>query len=139
MSKTKEASIVLGFFPINLSENQCSNTGMAMVLILLLIGFFTANILLYELTIPVLLINMIYPKFFYPIGIVWLGLSRLLGTIMSTIILTLTYILLVIPVGMIRKLAGKDDLQLSNFKKSSDSVLVERNHTYTPDDLKTPY
>ncbi len=94
----------------NISNKQASDTGMAVVLILLLIAFFTKTTLYYKIAIPVLIVNMTYPKFFYPLAIVWLGFSELLGTIMSKIILTIVYVVLVVPVGLVRRLLGKDAL-----------------------------
>lgn len=132
-------STFLGFFPTDITTKQSTDTGMAMVLLLLLIGFFTGSALFYKLAIPVLLVNMIYPNFYYPVAILWLGLSALLGTIMSKIILTIVYMLLVVPIGTIRRWAGKDDLRLKNFKKTSDSVFVVRDHTYQAQDLEKPY
>lgn len=127
------------YFPRTISKKQASDTGMAAVLILLLIGLFTQNNLYYKIAIPVLIINMIFPMFYYLFAIVWLGFSQLLGTIVSKIILTIVYILLVIPVGIFRRLIGKDSLQLSEFKKGTNSVMKERNYNFSSEDIKHPY
>lgn len=128
-----------GFFPTSITRKESTDTGMAMVLLLLLFGLLGDNTLWYELAIPVLVINMISPRIFYPVAVVWLGGSALLGTVMSKVVLSIVYCLLVVPIGLIRRLTGKDDLNLRNFKKTSDSVFVERNHTYTAGDLEKPY
>jgi hypothetical protein len=129
----------LGFFSLDISAKQNTDTGMAMVLILLLVGFFTGQILFYKLAIPVLLINMVYPKIFYPIAVFWLGMSALLGTIMSAIILSVVFMILVVPIGLFRRLLGKDAMQLKKFNETSDSVFLIRNHTYTAQDLENPF
>jgi hypothetical protein len=36
----------------------------------------------------------------------------------------------VTPIGMPRRLAGKDSLKLRAFKASRDSAMLERNHTF---------
>lgn len=135
----KGKTTFLGFFPTDISVKQNTDTGMAMVLILLLAGFFTGQVLLYKLAIPVLVVNMIYPKIFYPVAILWLGLSALLGTVMSAIILSVVYMVLVVPIGLFRRMIGKDALQLSKFNKTRDSVFSVRNHTYTAQDLENPF
>ena len=112
---------------------------MAVVLILLLIGLFTGNVLYYKLAVPVLVINMIVPRFFYPFGIVWFGFSGLLGDIVSRILLTIVYIIVVCPVGLIRRLSGKDTLKLTEFKRSEGSVMLNRDHSYTRSDLEKPF
>jgi len=127
------------YFPKTISTKQASDTGMAAVLFLLLIGLFTHNNLYYKIAIPVLVINMTFPMFYYPFAIVWLGFSQLLGTIVSKIILTIIYFILVIPVGVFRRLLGKDSLQLSEFKKGNKSVMQPRNHTFVSEDIENPY
>jgi len=127
------------YFPRTISKKQASDTGMAAVLILLLIGLFTNNNLYYKIAIPTLVINMTYPMFYYIFAIIWLGFSQLLGTIASKIILTIIYIILVIPVGVFRRLLGKDSLQLSEFKKGNNSVMKTRNYNFLSKDIENPY
>lgn len=127
------------YFPITISTKQASDTGMALVLLLLLIGLFTHNNLYYKIAIPVLVINMTYPLFYYPVAFIWLGFSQLLGTIVSKIILTIIYLILVIPVGVFRRLVGKDSLQIFQFKKGNKSVMRIRNYTFVSKDIENPY
>ena len=74
------------YFPKTISKKQSSDTGMAVVLILLLIGFFTNSDIYFKIAIPVLIINMIFPYFYYLFAFVWLGFSTLLGTLVSKVI-----------------------------------------------------
>lgn len=127
------------YFQKIISKKQASDTGMALVLILLLIGLFTQNNLYYKIAIPVLIINMIFPMFYYLFAVIWFGFSQLLGTVVSKIILTIVYILLVIPVGIFRRLIGKDSLQLSEFKKGNNSVMKTRNYNFSSKDIEYPY
>jgi len=127
------------YFPRTISKKQASDTGMATVLILLLLGLLLHNNLYYEIAIPVLIINMTFPMFYYPFAIAWLGFSQLLGTIMSKIILTLVYIIMVIPIGLFRRMLGKDSLRLSEFKKSTNSVMRSRNYIFSSKDIENPY
>jgi hypothetical protein len=127
------------YFPNTISKKQASDTGMAMMLILLLIGLISGNNLYYKISIPVLIINMTIPMFFYPFAIVWFGFSQLLGTIVSKIILTVVYVIMVIPLGLVRRAFGKDSLQLSEFKKDTGSVLRTRNVVFTSEDIEKPF
>jgi hypothetical protein len=126
-------------FPTNITTDQAKDTGMAMTLILLLIGFFTKNVLFYQLAIPVLVLDMIYPMLFFPVAVLWLGLSHLMGTVMSKVLLSIVFVCLVIPIGIFRRMTGKDALQLKQFRRGSDSVMRERNHRYQAADLEKPY
>ena len=127
------------YFPKQISKKQASDAGMAAVLILLLIGLFTNQVLYYKIAIPVLVINMTIPMIFYPFAVLWFGCSQLLGTIMSKLILTIVYVFMVIPVGVTRRLLGKDTLQLSEFKKSKNSVMKTRNYNFTSKDIENPF
>lgn len=126
-------------FPTNITTDQAKDTGMAMTLILLLTGLITKNVFFYQLAIPVLVLDMIYPRLFFPVAVVWLGLSHLMGTVMSKILLSIVFVLLVIPVGVFRRMMGKDVLQMKQLRRDGDSVMRERNHLYQAADLEKPY
>ncbi len=128
-----------GIFPSKITKKQAGDTGMAIVLILLLLGLFTKNIIFYKIAIPVLIINMIVPMFYYFFAIIWLGFSQLLGMIVSNILLTVIYIVMVIPVSLIRKIMGKDTLLLREFKKGTNSVMKVRDYTFSPVDIEKPF
>ena len=127
------------FFSTSITKEQAKDSGMAIMLILMIIGFFTNNDLFYKLAIPVLLMNMIFPMFYYPFAILWFGLSNLLGTIVSKILLSIVFFIIVLPVALLRRMLGKDSLLLKKFKKSSESVMKTRNQTYVAADLEKPF
>ena len=82
---------IKGFFLKTISSGQAKDTGMAMVLICLLIAYFFHVQQFIVLSILLLLINMIWPDIYKPAAILWLGLSSLLGTVMSRILLSILY------------------------------------------------
>lgn len=127
------------FFPESVTKKQASDSGMAIVLILLLIGLFTGNDLYYKIAIPVLVIDMTYPMFYYYFAILWFGFSQILGTIVSKIILSVVFFVMVLPVGLIRRMMGKDSLQLKKFKKGKSSVMLQRNYRFTSKDIINPF
>lgn len=110
-----------------------------MILILLLIGIASGLTLYFKIAVAVLLIVMTVPGFFRPLAIVWFGFSHFLGSVMSQLILTAVYAILVVPVALIRKMAGKDSLRLKEFKQNNVSVMVSRNHRFEPADFEKPY
>jgi Saxitoxin biosynthesis operon protein SxtJ len=126
-------------FPKSISKKEASDTGMAMTLICLLLGYFTQNVIYYKIAIPVLVINMAFPMFYYPFAMIWLGLTNLLGMVVSKVLLSVVYILFLMPMGMIRRAMGKDSLNLTGFKKSKDSVMITRDIEFTANDIKNPY
>ena len=130
---------IKSYFPNSISKKQASDTALAIILILLLIGLYTHDTIYFKIAVPVLLINMIYPMFYYGFAIIWLGFSNIMGSIVSKIVLTIIYVFMIVPVGLFRKLLGKDSLQLSEFKKSNKSVMKSRNHVFTSKDIENPY
>jgi hypothetical protein len=130
---------MMEFIKRKITKDQCRDTGMAMVLLLLLLavspkrhGFLIGAIVLH-------VVNMIVPQLYRPVAVVWLGLSNLLGEIVPKVLLSIVFFLVVTPIGLLRRLAGKDALKLRAFKASKDSVMLERNHTFTGGDLTKPY
>lgn len=122
-----------------MTRDQSRDTGMAMVLLALLIslktkrsGFLYAAVLLH-------VINMIVPRVYAPVAIVWLGLAEILGTVMSRVLLSVLFFGLVTPIGIFRRLFGKDSLKLRAFKASEESAMTVRNHVFTGHDLEKPY
>jgi hypothetical protein len=122
-----------------ITKDQSRDTGMAVVLLLLLIfaskkreGYLLAAIVLH-------VVNMAVPQIYKPVAVVWLGFSDLLGAVMSRILLSIVFFAVVTPIAIFRRLVGKDSLKLRAFKASKDSVMVERNHTFIGRDLERPY
>ncbi len=89
--------------------------------------------------LPVLVINMIIPTVYRMPAVCWLGFAHFLGTIMSKVILSIVFFLLVVPVGVVRRIAGKDTLQLKAFKTGRGSVMKSRNRKMSKEDLAKPY
>ena len=56
------------------------------------------------------------PRIYRPVAVFWLGFSDLLGAVMSKILLSIVYFAVVTPIGILRRLAGKDSLKLRAFK-----------------------
>jgi hypothetical protein len=122
-----------------ITKDQSRDTGMAVVLLLLLIfaskkreGYLLAAIVLH-------VVNMAVPQIYKPVAVVWLGFSDLLGAVMSRVLLSIILFAVVTPIAIFRRLVGKDSLKLRAFKASKDSVMVERNHTFIGRDLERPY
>jgi len=128
-------------FPKSITKKEASDTGMAMTLIALLLGFFLKKNIYYESAILILVMNMIFPKFYSVtfIATLWLGLTNLLGAVISRILLTVVYLLFLLPVGVVRRMMGKDSLNLSGFKKGKDSVMINRDIVFTANDIKNPF
>ncbi len=55
-----------------------------------------------------LVLGLIAPKLLGPIEKAWMALARVLQTVMTAVILTLTFFLVMTPMGLLIRLTGKD-------------------------------
>jgi hypothetical protein len=121
------------------THSQARDTGLALLLILLLIIYFSENLALMVPGIGVLVLIIVWPTIFRPFVPLWFGLSNLLGALVSKIILTVIFFLIVTPVGLLMQVLGRDSMRLKDWKNGQDSVFLERNHICTKKDIEKPY
>ena len=127
------------FLKINITRDQSKDTGMAMTLILLLLNRSFRHEAWLIGAIAALVIDMTVPQAYRPLAVVWLGLSHLIGMLSSRIILSVVFFGIVMPVGLLQKLCGRDPLNLKAFKAGRNSVMKERNRHFVAADLEKPY
>jgi hypothetical protein len=124
----------------DLDNKQMRDSGMALTLICLVAVWLFEKELFLPLSMIVLVVTMTKPILLKPFAFVWLNLSHYVGTGISKVLLIVIFIGLVIPIGVILKLTGKDSMFKKKWKDGSGaSVMVERNHLYTSKDLKNPF
>jgi len=121
------------------TQKEFINSGLALVLMTLLLGLFMKETLFYQLATGEVVLLMVFPAIFYPFSFIWLNLSDLMSKIMSKFILTWIYIILILPIGMVRRALGKDTLKLNEFYKDRITAFTERNHIFIKDDLSKPF
>ncbi|MFC1845245.1 SxtJ family membrane protein [Thermodesulfobacteriota bacterium] len=123
----------------NLSVEKCKDSGLALVLICLICFQVWKLPILILLAIMFLIVAMTYPPIFKPFAIFWFALSTALGTVISKIILSVLFFVIVLPIGLLRRAMGKDAMQIKSWKKSNVSVFRVKNHRYEAKDLEHPY
>jgi Saxitoxin biosynthesis operon protein SxtJ len=123
----------------DITKDQSRDTGMALVLLFLLIAASRKKEGYLYIAMALHVINMIKPQVYQPFAVIWLGLSDLMGAIMSRVLLSIVFFLVVTPISLIRRILGKDSLRLRAFKAGTGSAMVERNHLFVGEDLERPY
>ena len=129
----------MAFMIEEVSISQSRDSGLALVLISMLMAWGASSRFFLLLGIGLLVVTMTAPGLFRPFAKVWFGLSHALGTVVSRIVLTILFYAMVTPVGLIRRLLGKDAMQLKSWKESRTSVFQTRDHLFTSQDLDHPY
>ena len=117
---------------IKVSSNR--SFGMVFTLVFLVVGiwqistgkslgwyFFASAILFFIVTIT-------FPSLLGPFNRVWFKFGLLLGQAVNPVILGLVFFLVVTPIGIVRRLLGKDSLHLIP-KPNLKSCWIERNPT----------
>jgi uncharacterized membrane protein len=124
---------------LSATPEQARDTGLALTLLVLIIVQLWAFYRLVPLAMVFLVITMVWPRAFQPVAGLWFGLSHVIGTIVSTVVLTVLFFVLVTPIGLVRRLKGADSLQLRKWKKDENSVFGVRADLIKKKDLQTPY
>jgi hypothetical protein len=92
-----------------------------------------------EAGVGLLVIGLFIPPLAVRIAQLWLKLAHLIGAVMSRVLLTLVFFLVLLPIaGLRRALVRRNELQL---KRGVDggSYYTEEVRTYTPRDLQFPF
>ena len=122
-----------------LKDDKNKDTGLALTLIILLICWITKNFNFVPAAIICLIMTMTIPKLFtYPARF-WFGLSHFMGEFVSKLLMTVVFFLLVIPTGFIRKILGKDPMNIKKWRKGTESVFTDRNSKISASDLEKPF
>jgi len=65
---------------------------------------------------------------------VWMRLARMLGWVSNGLLLSVVYLLVLLPVAFFRRLRNKD--RLTYFDKTASSNFISRDHLFTREDLE---
>ena len=120
-------------------RDRSRDTGLALVLLLLIVHAATRRDGFATAAIVVLVAAMTVPLLFRPASVVWFGFSHALGAVTSKVLLGVVFYAIVTPIGVVRRLLGHDSLRLRAFKAGDTSVMHARGHVYVADDLEKLY
>jgi hypothetical protein len=127
------------FLKRKITKDESRDTGMAMVLLLLILSATLKRKEFIAGAIALHVLNMTVPQIYRPIAVFWLGFSELLGEVVSRVLMAVVFFVIVTPIGLMRKMLGKDSLKLRVFKTGTESVMIARNHQFVGRDLERPY
>lgn len=121
--------------PLKITKKQCIEFGQAITLAAIVFALYFKNDHFIIAALVLMLITIVIPITLYPFAVLWFSLSELLSVLGPAIVLTMLFFLVVTPVGLFRRLLGKDSMKLKQFKKNKHSAMIDRNHLYTETDL----
>jgi len=80
-----------------------------------------------------LVLGAVAPKILKPVYLVWMSLAMVMGFVVSHALLTVFFFLVITPIGLAARLAGRDFLRLKLDRKAATYWLpVERKTPKTP-------
>jgi Fe2+ transport system protein B len=106
-----------------------------MVGCIVLYSVFSISIL-WQVALAVGIVGILSDKLTGWIHKAWFWLAKVLGYVMSRIILGILFLVILLPIALLAKLFRKDFMMLKN---SYPSYFVERRHDYQPSDLENPW
>lgn len=121
-----------------LTTEQCRDTALVAVLVLLVFAYWGERPALVPLAIAVLLLAMLVPGLFRPAAVVWWGIAGVLAAVGSTVLLALIFAFVVTPIGLLRRLLGADAMRRRSWR-GEGSVFVSRDTRFSAKDLEAPF
>ncbi len=122
-----------------LTPKQVTGTGLLAVLLSLGWGLYQGQWAWCRAALVLGGLLLLAPRVYYPLAVGWFALGRALGMVTTTVLLTVLFGLLVIPVAFLRRRLGRDPMRRKSFGHGTESVFVVRNHRYTAADLQHPF
>lgn len=124
----------------SVTRKQCIEFGQVAVLVTLLAALYFKDDHRFILAaLLLILVTIVVPTVLYPLAVVWFGLAKLLAAVVPPVVLGILFFVMVTPLGLVRRMLGRDALRLRQFKKGRSSVMSHRDHVYTEADLKDTF
>lgn len=119
-----------------ITETERYKTLLVIITGFLVLGIFSKKPYLPMIGAGIGVISLVFPLAGHYIVFGWNKIGQGLGWVNSKVLLTAIFYIFLVPMALLQKLSGKDNLRL---KKSSPSLFVERNHLYSARDLKNTW
>lgn len=123
----------------NLNRTQITGSGLALILISLLLYIFLDQSVLIQIAFVLVIWLMIWPAPFRYFAYFWFALGEAMGYVVSRVLLSLIFFLLVVPVGLMKRNQLRSNMKLNSFKTGSTSVFVNRETQFTEKDFEKPF
>ena len=66
----------------------------------------------------------------------WLQISKVLNFVVTKVLLSVVFFLILVPIALIYRLSGKDNLQKTKLDGVDTSYFVDRNKRFSPEDFE---
>lgn len=118
-------------------SNKSYQTVIVFILLLGTIFWFTRNTTWLIGAFLLGAITLVFPFIADLLNNGWTKLGLAIGKVMNLVLLTLVFVVVVIPLGWLSRRLGKNSIQ--NIKKNGSSYFKDRSHRYTKEDIENPW
>jgi len=122
-----------------ITREKNKDIGFVILLGLLVWYFHSGNIVFIRLSVLFILVSLVIPAALKPVSFAWYGLSETMGRTLSRVLLSAIFFCIVTPIGVARRVIGKERLMIEQWKKGRESVFKNRNVCFTSSDIKNPF
>lgn len=123
----------------SITRRQHVEVGVLLAIALIALYHFRGHDLYLYAALAALLLVLIVPVIFTPLSWLWFGISKVLAQVVPLLLLTILFYLLVTPIGLFRRLLGKDSQRLNEFKRNDKSVLVPAREGFSKKDFERAF
>ena len=123
----------------SITRAQSKDTSLAFIFIFTILTLYKKE---FDFVYPALafsLISMTFPNLFKPLAYLWFGFAEIMGTIMSKILLSLVFFVIITPLTVLIKMMGVDSMRIKEWHNGKDTAFIDRNHQFTKADIEKPY
>ncbi|HEX2956684.1 MAG TPA: hypothetical protein VHO70_07625 [Chitinispirillaceae bacterium] len=121
------------------ANEKTKDVGFVVLLFLMMFHVYTKNDSLIFVSIITILVSILFPGILAPFAWIWYGLSELLGIVVSRIILTLIFYVVITPVGLLRRLIVRKRMKMECWKKDTGSIFTLCEKTFSTTDIENPF
>jgi len=120
-----------------MSDKWIRDTGQILILASVALGIRGDDFFLW-LAIFFIGLSVLLPGAFRPIAYIWLKLVKIINIFMPKIFFGLVFFVIILPVGLTRRIFRGDTLTITNWKTVS-TTFRKRNYRFSSIDLEKPY
>jgi hypothetical protein len=121
-----------------MNEKWIQDTGLVFALFFLILGYAKDDKNLLVISGIFLAVSLFIPIVMYPIAFLWLKFTELLRLIIPKIFFGFVFFVIILPMGVFRRVTKGDTLFLSKWREAK-TVFINRNHLFNKQDLENPY
>lgn len=121
------------------NKHRASETAAAIAALFLIISLNASGTFARALTIAalsILILSLFTVRPIAPLVPAWESLGKLLGRIVTPVILAVLFYAILTPVALVHRIFRRDALKL---KRQSESIFVSTNKTFTSEDMLRPF